>query len=169
MIEKPLPLEALYNLNSRSQLQMALKWLNASWRTTTSQSSTSYRSAEPSSPPCHSSITAAIPMLSDLDIRCCLVKSQVFYLPKHTCKCCKNVKKCFQSYQVVRIIRPVRRGEEVSIDYGFDFYANPLEARQKRANSQYHFACRCLACLNNWPTYNDLVLHLNKDLMLCYE
>jgi hypothetical protein len=77
--------------------------------------------------------------------------------------------KCFQSYQVVRIIRPVRRGEEVSIDYGFDFYANPLEARQKRANSQYHFACRCMACLNNWPTYNDLVLHLKKYLMLCYE
>ena len=62
-----------------------------------------------------------------------------------------------QSYQVVRIIRSVRRGEEISIDYGFDFYANPLEARQKRADSQYHFSCRCFACVNNWPTYNELV------------
>ena len=82
---------------------------------------------------------------------------------------CKNVKiifistnfifqKChFQSYQVVRVIRTVRRGEEVSIDYGFDFYANPLDVRQKRANSQYHFACKCVACVNNWPIYNDLV------------
>lgn len=68
----------------------------------------------------------------------------------------------FQSYQVVRVIRTVRRGEEVSIDYGFDFYANPLEVRQKRANSQYHFSCKCVACVNNWPTYNDLVRCLRR-------
>jgi len=62
-----------------------------------------------------------------------------------------------QNYQVVRVIRAVKRGGEVTIDYGFDFYANSLEARQKRAESQYHFTCKCVACTENWPVYDDLL------------
>ena len=62
----------------------------------------------------------------------------------------------YQNFQVVRIIRPVARGEEVNIDYGFDFYAQPIEARQKRAQSQYFFACRCPACDRDWPAYAAL-------------
>lgn len=63
----------------------------------------------------------------------------------------------YQSYQVIRVIRTIRKGEEVTIDYGFDFYANPLERRQKRATSQYHFTCQCAACVQNWPVYNELM------------
>ena len=28
--------------------------------------------------------------------------------------------------------------------------------RQKRATTQYHFACQCVACTQNWPVYNEL-------------
>ena len=63
----------------------------------------------------------------------------------------------YQNYQVVRIIRSVSRGEEVNIDYGFDFYANLIELRMKRSQSQYFFTCQCLACTQNWPVYNELV------------
>eukprot|EP00096_Caligus_rogercresseyi_P010373 TRINITY_DN3755_c0_g1_i1.p1 TRINITY_DN3755_c0_g1~~TRINITY_DN3755_c0_g1_i1.p1 ORF type:complete len:831 (-),score=261.39 TRINITY_DN3755_c0_g1_i1:283-2775(-) len=63
----------------------------------------------------------------------------------------------YQSYQVVRVVRPILRGEEINIDYGFDFYANPIEKRQGRANSQYYFQCTCVACVNNWPNYNQLM------------
>jgi len=58
---------------------------------------------------------------------------------------------------VVRVIRTIRRGEEINIDYGFDFYANTKEIRQKRSSVQYHFSCQCQACDNNWPIYNDMV------------
>merc|ERR1712150_271186 len=63
----------------------------------------------------------------------------------------------YQQYQVIRVIRSIRKGEEVNIDYGFDFYANPIEKRQKRANNQYHFACKCVPCVNDWPVYNDIM------------
>ena len=53
--------------------------------------------------------------------------------------------------------RSIRKGEEVNIDYGFDFYANTKEKRQQRANNQYHFVCKCVACVNNWPVYNDIM------------
>merc|ERR1719412_107817 len=62
----------------------------------------------------------------------------------------------YQGFQVVRVIRTIRRGEEVNIDYGFDFYANTKEMRQKRSSTQYHFTCQCQACHNNWPIYNDM-------------
>ena len=62
----------------------------------------------------------------------------------------------FSWFQVVRVIRTIRRGEEVNIDYGFDFYANTKEMRQKRSSTQYHFTCQCQACHNNWPIYNDI-------------
>ena len=62
----------------------------------------------------------------------------------------------FCSLKVIRVIRTTRRGEEMNIDYGFDFYANNKDMRQKRSTGQYHFACQCQACTNNWPIYNDI-------------
>ncbi len=51
----------------------------------------------------------------------------------------------------------MRKGEEVNIDYGFDFYATTYEERQKRARGQYFFSCTCIACQQKWPVYNDLL------------
>ena len=59
--------------------------------------------------------------------------------------------------QVIRVIRTIRRGDEVNIDYGFDFYANSKDMRQKRCTTQYHFACQCSTCTQNWPVYNEMV------------
>merc|ERR1719225_1914013 len=63
----------------------------------------------------------------------------------------------YQGYQVIRVIRTIRRGDEVNIDYGFDFYANGKDMRQKRCTTQYHFACQCATCTQNWPVYNEMV------------
>ena len=45
----------------------------------------------------------------------------------------------YQNHQVVRVIRQIPAGAEVNIDYGFDFYATPIEYREKRAATNYHF------------------------------
>ena len=86
--------------------------------------------------------------------------------------------------KVIKVIRTIRRGEEVNIDYGFDFYAMSKEQRSKRGTTQYHFSCQCLACSNNWPVYNDMVnkpsrrwkVAMTQELMdeaerqsLCYQ
>lgn len=62
----------------------------------------------------------------------------------------------YENHQVIRVIRKIAPGEELTIDYGFDFYANPIEKRQKRAKTQYYFQCECIACVENWPTYEGL-------------
>ena len=63
----------------------------------------------------------------------------------------------FQNHQIVRVVRRIKAGSEVNIDYGFDFYATPLEYRHKRAGSNYHFTCACVACSHKWPVYDKLV------------
>ena len=45
----------------------------------------------------------------------------------------------YQNHQVIRVIRRIPAGAEVNIDYGFDFYATPIEYREKRAATNYHF------------------------------
>ena len=84
---------------------------------------------------------------------------------------------------MIKAIRTIRRGEEVNIDYGFDFYAMSKEQRTKRACTQYCFSCQCVACSNNWPVYNDMVnkprrwkVAMTQELMdeaerqsLCYQ
>jgi len=63
----------------------------------------------------------------------------------------------YQGHQIVRVVRPIPRGAEVNIDYGFDFYATPLDFRQKKALAHYHFRCECVACTHKWPVYDRLV------------
>ena len=63
----------------------------------------------------------------------------------------------YQNQQLVRAIRKIPKGAEVNIDYGFDFYATPMEYRHKRALANYHFVCECVACTNKWPVYDRLV------------
>ena len=40
------------------------------------------------------------------------------------------------------MVRPVSRGEEINIDYGFDFYAHHQDERQRRAQTQYFVVCQ---------------------------
>ena len=63
----------------------------------------------------------------------------------------------YQNLQIVRVIRLIPKGAEVNIDYGFDFYATPMEFRHKRAMANYHFRCECVACTHKWPVYDRLV------------
>ena len=63
----------------------------------------------------------------------------------------------YQNQQVIRIIRTIPKGTEINIDYGFDFYATPADYRQKRAAANYHFHCECVACVHQWPVYDQLV------------
>ena len=50
------------------------------------------------------------------------------------------------------MVRPVCRGEEINIDYGFDFYATPIEYREKRAATNYHFRWEDIL-LSGWCWY----------------
>ncbi|XP_059060304.1 SET and MYND domain-containing protein 4-like [Achroia grisella] len=57
---------------------------------------------------------------------------------------------------VVRAVKNIKKGEEVSENYGPIFTTVPKETRQANLKNQYWFDCHCIPCQQNWPTYQDM-------------
>lgn len=57
---------------------------------------------------------------------------------------------------VVRAIKRVRSGCEVSDNYGAVFAVQPRAERLDKLQPQYFFECSCEACINGWPTLPEL-------------
>lgn len=57
---------------------------------------------------------------------------------------------------VVRTIKPVKKGEEISDNYGAVYAVHSLAERQEKLRPQYYFQCSCQACEENWPMYPEI-------------
>ncbi|KAG7303944.1 hypothetical protein JYU34_010858 [Plutella xylostella] len=57
---------------------------------------------------------------------------------------------------VVRAVKTINKGEEVSENYGPIFTSVPKDKRQARLKEQYWFDCSCVPCQQNWPLYEDM-------------
>lgn len=57
---------------------------------------------------------------------------------------------------IVRAIRTIRKGEEISENYGPIFTITPREERKRKLRLQYWFECNCEACVDHWPLLQNL-------------
>lgn len=57
---------------------------------------------------------------------------------------------------VVRAIKSIRRGCEVSDNYGAVYAVQSREERQNKLRPQYFFDCQCEACTEDWPTLSEI-------------
>lgn len=57
---------------------------------------------------------------------------------------------------VVRAIKNIPKGEEISDNYGTLCALTPKAERQKELASQYYFTCHCRACKEDFPLYLDI-------------
>ncbi|XP_049854136.1 SET and MYND domain-containing protein 4-like [Schistocerca gregaria] len=60
------------------------------------------------------------------------------------------------STAVLRVIKPIKKGEQVFDNYGYHYATHSLEERQLHLSSQYFFRCMCEPCTGNWPLYVSL-------------
>ncbi|XP_046987699.1 SET and MYND domain-containing protein 4-like [Schistocerca americana] len=60
------------------------------------------------------------------------------------------------STAVLRVIKPIKKGEQVFDNYGYHYATHSLEERQLHLRSQYFFTCMCEPCTGNWPLYVSL-------------
>ena len=62
----------------------------------------------------------------------------------------------YRNYTVIRAIRNIPAGKELSIDYGYIYYVTPRKPRQLSLESQYFFTCTCKACREDWGLTRQL-------------
>ena len=57
---------------------------------------------------------------------------------------------------VLRAIRNIYEGEEVTVSYGPLYYESAVKTRQQQLRECYFFTCDCEACIEFWPTVSQL-------------
>ena len=57
---------------------------------------------------------------------------------------------------IVRAIKTIQAGEEISENYGPIFTEMEENERKRKLRLQYWFDCNCEACRNHWPLFNDI-------------
>ncbi|KYN03191.1 PREDICTED: SET and MYND domain-containing protein 4-like [Cyphomyrmex costatus] len=57
---------------------------------------------------------------------------------------------------IVRAIRTINVGEEISENYGPIFTTTPESERKRKLRMQYWFDCNCEACSGHWPLLDEL-------------
>ncbi len=57
---------------------------------------------------------------------------------------------------VVRTIKPVHKGEEISDNYGAVYAVHTRAERWEKLKPQYYFQCACQPCVENWPLYGEI-------------
>ena len=87
-------------------------------------------------------------------------------LMNHSCDACADTAFYGDAF-VVRAVRPVRAGDEVTISYGPHFSSTKQRERQAALRSQYSFECRCVACRGKWPLWKEIIT--NVPTFICSE
>lgn len=71
--------------------------------------------------------------------------------------CTANVTRfAYGSKLVILVLRPIRPGEQLFDNYGFNHYFHSRTERLRHLIGQHFFFCKCLACKHNYPMCDDL-------------
>nr|CAD7411112.1 unnamed protein product [Timema poppensis] len=71
-------------------------------------------------------------------------------LMNHSCDPNVNRFNCNDTL-ILRVIQPIKKGEQVLASYGPHFYIQERDERILELKNNYCFTCKCEACRNNWP------------------
>lgn len=68
---------------------------------------------------------------------------------------------------VLRAVRFIPAGEEVTDSYGGHYSTNDREERTALLQQQYYFRCACEACQHQWPSYFSLSVGCKLKCVSC--
>ena len=57
---------------------------------------------------------------------------------------------------VARAVKPIKKGEEVSISYSVTYGVVRRRERQQHLGENFYFRCMCIACVNDWPVRSEM-------------
>ncbi|KAJ8679587.1 hypothetical protein QAD02_015374 [Eretmocerus hayati] len=75
-------------------------------------------------------------------------------LVNHSCD--PNVSRCStKEHMIIFALLPIENGAQIYDNYGSHYAVMDKTEREKKLD-QFHFKCECIACLRDWPIYEDL-------------
>lgn len=88
--------------------------------------------------------------------------------------CAPNISRMFINDKIVLVVqRPVKEGDQLFDNYGYNFTNVTKDYRQSELLKQYRFKCNCEPCINDWPILSALKICdkmcLNKAKKVCRE
>ena len=60
------------------------------------------------------------------------------------------------STAIYRAYKNVKKGDQITVDYGPIYYLQKKDERQLHLKNNYYFDCECPPCKNNWPMWEDI-------------
>ena len=70
-----------------------------------------------------------------------------------------DISPIFRNYDgttcIIRSACTIRKGEEITDNYGLFFQIKNEDQRQEVLSKQYFFQCQCIACKQQWPTFPE--------------
>ena len=61
----------------------------------------------------------------------------------------------------------INKGEEICDSYGERFVSHNLLERKESIEKTYYFQCDCIACINDWPLFDQLPLRFSLRCFKC--
>lgn len=58
---------------------------------------------------------------------------------------------------VTRALEPIKEGDQIFTCYGVGFHYMARSERRSNLMRDYYFECNCTACLEDWPTYVEIL------------
>ncbi|XP_019696858.1 SET and MYND domain-containing protein 4 isoform X2 [Harpegnathos saltator] len=72
--------------------------------------------------------------------------------------CAPNTFRHFEGLTMItRALTPIRPGDQIFTSYGGVYAHMPKYERKQKILQDYFFDCDCPACVNDWPTYNEVL------------
>ena len=60
------------------------------------------------------------------------------------------------STAIFRAYKNVKKGDQITVDYGPIYYLQAKKERQAHLKDNYYFDCDCPPCKHNWPMWEDI-------------
>ncbi|XP_011504410.1 PREDICTED: SET and MYND domain-containing protein 4-like [Ceratosolen solmsi marchali] len=72
--------------------------------------------------------------------------------------CAPNTFRHFDSLTMItRALEPIKEGDQIFTCYGGGYQYMSRPERQSKMMQDYFFNCDCLACIDDWPTYSEIL------------